>query len=119
MEIKATLNKPYTDKQRIDFIVAQNHTNGYEIKETEQALEAWGLTAEEIAEQEKDAQKQELIAQLDTLDLKAIRALRAIQAGTGTEADQTKLAELEEQAGDIRQQIQDLDNQLDKNEQND
>ena len=108
MEIKATLNKPYTDKQRIDFIVEQNHTNGYEIKETEQVLEAWGYTAEEIAEQENAAQKQELIAQLDTLDLKAIRALRAIQAGVGTNEDEEMLAELEDQAEQIRQQLKEL-----------
>ena len=42
MEIKATLNKPYIDKERIDFIVQYNHNLGYEIKETEVALEAWG-----------------------------------------------------------------------------
>lgn len=47
MEIKATLNKPYTDRERADFIVANNHTLGYEIKETDEALEAWGLTEEE------------------------------------------------------------------------
>lgn len=47
MEIKAILNKPYSDKQRADFIVENNHNKGYEIKETEIALEAWGLTAEE------------------------------------------------------------------------
>ena len=47
MEIKATLNKPYTNKQRMDFIVAENHNKGYEIKETETALEAWGHTEEE------------------------------------------------------------------------
>lgn len=38
MEIKATLNKPYTDKQRADFIVENNHNKGYEIQETEDAL---------------------------------------------------------------------------------
>ena len=38
MEIKATLNKPYTDKQRADFIVENNHNLGYEIQETEDAL---------------------------------------------------------------------------------
>ena len=53
MEIKATLNKPYTDKERIAFIVEQNHKNGYEIKETETALEAWGYTEEEKQEQER------------------------------------------------------------------
>lgn len=53
MEIKATLNKPYTEQQKIDFIVTQNHNNGYEIRETELALEAWGYTQEEQAEQER------------------------------------------------------------------
>ena len=38
MEIKAKLNKPYTDKQRADFIVENNHNKGYEIQETEDAL---------------------------------------------------------------------------------
>ena len=57
MEIKATLNKPYTDTQRADFIVEQNHQYGYEIRETETALEAWGLTAEE-AEQEAEEQRE-------------------------------------------------------------
>jgi hypothetical protein len=47
MEIKAELNKPYTETQRMDFIVEQNHNNGYEIRETETALEAWGYTEEE------------------------------------------------------------------------
>lgn len=53
MEIKASLDKPYTEEQRADFIVAQNHKKGYEIRETEDALEAWGYTAAEIAEQEE------------------------------------------------------------------
>lgn len=47
MEIKATLNKPYEDSEWMGFIVTQNHHNGYEIRETETALEAWGHTEEE------------------------------------------------------------------------
>lgn len=47
MEIKATLNKPYDEIDKLDFIVTNNHQLGYEIKETETALEAWGLTEEE------------------------------------------------------------------------
>lgn len=109
MEIKATLNKPYTDKQRIDFIVSENHTKGYQIKETETALEAWGYTDEEKAAQQKQAHKTELIAQLDALDLKCIRSIRAIQAGTSTEQDSAKLAELEEQAEMIRQELKNID----------
>ena len=53
MEIKAKLNKPYTEEERINFIVEQNHKNGYEIQETSTALEAWGYTEEEIQEQER------------------------------------------------------------------
>jgi len=59
MEIKATLNKPYTDKQRIDFIVEENHQHGYEIRETETALEAWGTDNIEKLEQAKQAKFQE------------------------------------------------------------
>ena len=106
MEIKATLQKPYEEKDRLDFIV--KHQYGYEIKETETALEAWVFTAEEIAEKEKQEHKAELVAQLDALDLKCIRALRAIQAGQGTQADTEKLADLEEQAAQIRAQLQEL-----------
>ena len=54
MEIKNTLLKPYTKEQKEDFIVSQNHRLGYEIRETETALEAWGLTEEEKAEQEAE-----------------------------------------------------------------
>lgn len=53
MEIKASLAKPYTNTQRMDFIVEQNHRNGYMIKETDSALEAWGYTEEELAKQRK------------------------------------------------------------------
>lgn len=54
MEIKDRIVKPYTEYERINFIVEYNHNLGYEIKETETALEAWGYTEEEIAEQEAE-----------------------------------------------------------------
>ena len=54
MEIKATLNKPYSKEERITFIVEQNHRLGYEIRDTDVALEAWGYTDQEIAEQEQE-----------------------------------------------------------------
>lgn len=53
MEIKNVLDKPFTEQQRINFIVEQNHKLGYEIRETETALEAWGYTEEEKEQQEK------------------------------------------------------------------
>lgn len=59
MEIKAELLKPYTENERIDFIVTYNHNQGYEILETETSLEAWGYTNEELEEKEQ-ARIQEL-----------------------------------------------------------
>ena len=112
MELKDTLPKPYTNRQRVDFIVMNNHDCGYEIRETELALEAWGYTEEEIAEQQKQAQIAHLKSLLSQLDLQAIRALRAIRVGTGTEEDTAKLAELEAQAEEIRRQIQGLINPI-------
>lgn len=53
MEIKAKLNKPYTEEQRINFIVENNHKKGYEIKETRNELQAWGLDSIELLEQSK------------------------------------------------------------------
>lgn len=54
MEVKAELQKPYTEDERMDFIVEYNHNQGYEIKETETELQALGYTEEEIALREKE-----------------------------------------------------------------
>lgn len=54
MEIKATLQKPYTESQRTGFVVKYNHQLGYNIEETETELQALGYTAEEIALQEAE-----------------------------------------------------------------
>ena len=119
MELKNTLNKPYTEEQKMNFIVDNNHNKGYEIRETETALEAWGSTEEEIQEQEKQNQINELIQQLDDIDLRTVRPLRAIQSGQGTEEDQQMLNELETQAEEIRQQIRDLQNNSDEETEED
>lgn len=70
MEIKATLQKPFTDEQRVNFIVEQNHNNGYEIRETENEMQAWGYTQ---AEQEQ--KEQERIAQLSLTKREVFLAL--------------------------------------------
>ena len=54
MEIKATLQKPYDDNERMGFIVQYNHQLGYKINETETELQALGYTEEEIAQQEAE-----------------------------------------------------------------
>ena len=47
MEIIAKLDKPYTDKQRADFIVTYNYQQKYLINETETELQALGYTDDE------------------------------------------------------------------------
>lgn len=54
MEIKATLQKPYEENERMDFIVQYNHNQGYKINETETELQALGYTEAELAQQERE-----------------------------------------------------------------
>lgn len=79
MEIKAELIKPYTESERINFIVQQNHKNGYEIREAETALEAWGYTEEEKQEQERK--------RLDMLFLTGADVERGIYQAKGMDFD--------------------------------
>lgn len=48
MELKAKLDKPCFENQRLKFIVDNIDKYGYEYRETEEAYEAWGPTEEEI-----------------------------------------------------------------------
>ena len=67
MELKNALEKPYEEKDRLHFIVEQNHRQGYEIRETSEALEAWGYTQEEIEEQDKQRRNQEIDSKIKEL----------------------------------------------------
>ena len=65
MEIKDRLEKPYSEKQRCDFIVKNNHQSGYEIQETDEALlaiynEPLPPTEEEQRENRARAYQQEV-----------------------------------------------------------
>ena len=63
MEIKDTLIKPCTNKQRADFIVENYHQKGYEIRETEDELQAWGANESDLLV----LRKQQRIAENDEL----------------------------------------------------
>lgn len=54
MELKAKIEKPFSDKLRQKFIVGYNHRQDFEIKETEFALEAWGYSDKELEQIEKE-----------------------------------------------------------------
>lgn len=75
MEIKNKLEKPYTDKQRMDFIVVNNHQLGYEIRETSEALEAWGYTQEEQEEQEKQRRNSEIDSKIKELEQESVKEI--------------------------------------------
>ena len=62
MEIKDTLQKPFVQEQKNVFIVKCN-SNGYEVRESETELQAWGLTDEELLVNAKaDKQQQNIDA---------------------------------------------------------
>ncbi len=75
MEIKAILNKPYTENERLNFIVENNHKLGYTIKEIEDGLQALGFTEEELQAQERE--------HLNMLSLTAADVERAIYKAKG------------------------------------
>lgn len=75
MEIKTTLPKPYSDKQRLDFIVLNNHVLGYEIQETASSLEAWGYTQEEIEEQNKQQRNAEIDSKIKELEQESVKEI--------------------------------------------
>lgn len=69
------LNKPYTENERLNFIVEYNHKKGYKIETRAEKLVALGYTTEEIAQQNEIKRKNEIQKQLEELDKKRIRAV--------------------------------------------
>lgn len=94
MKIKAKLNKPYTEKERMDFIVEQNHKQGYQIEETDTALVAKGYTDEEKQEQERE--------RIAMLSLTAADVERAIYKAKGMDFED--IIKLVEQANNVDEQ---------------
>lgn len=110
------LEKPYTDKQRMDFIVEYNHNQGLKIEEVNNAF--YALEANEIIvdgipqidpeyearklQEEQEAKSIETKQDLATLDQQSIRSIRAILSGEGTEEDTKFLSQLELQAKELR-----------------
>ena len=93
MEIKSKLNKPYTNKQRTDFIVQQNHRNGYTIEETDKALIAWGKTDEENLNEVKTSKYNE-INNGARIYLESGEALFEVAEGKHIEATDGNIAKL-------------------------
>lgn len=67
MEIKSELLKPYTEEQRLKFIVEQNHKLGYSIEEQTTKLVALGFTQEELNQQERNRKDMLALTRCDVL----------------------------------------------------
>lgn len=88
------LDKPYTDKQRADFIVKYNHNQGLDIQETDTALyalEAWEqLLNDEVidnTEEYEQEQAQKEAERIAMLNLTAADVERAIYKAVGMDFD--------------------------------
>ena len=82
MEIKAELNKPCSDKQKMDFIVEYNHNLGYEIKETPEAIQAWDYDDAEKQQQERE--------RLDNLNMRRGDVFEALILAKGLDKAQIR-----------------------------
>lgn len=54
MEIKSELKQPYSNNDRMNFIVKYNHSLSYEIRETDTAIEAWGKSDEDYIKEREE-----------------------------------------------------------------
>jgi hypothetical protein len=93
MIVVTELKKPCTNKERADFIVENNHNKGYEIKETDTEIQAWGYTDEEIESQkaQKASEEKELALQ------NAIEELEKEMTKADLSGDEDWKAELREE----------------------
>ena len=75
-EIKAHLTKPYTEKEKIDFIVGNNHNKGYTIEELENgSLQAFEMIK---TDEEKAQEKEDLINHLTCTALDLITFIKSL-----------------------------------------
>ena len=63
----------------------------------------------EVAKQARDAERAAILAELDALDRRSARALRAVVAGTATDDDKAALAKIEGEAIALRARLAELD----------
>ena len=74
MKIIAEIKQPYSSNQRTNFIVKYNHKLGYEIRENDDAIQAW-----EYDDTEKQQQEKERIALLNMTGADVERAIYKVK----------------------------------------
>ena len=93
MELKAQIVAPYGEEEKINFIVEYNHKKGYEIRETEVALEAWGKTEAEIMFDLKEEKYKEANTKANAF-LESGEALFEFEEGKHIEATDGNISKL-------------------------
>ena len=94
----------YLDKPIID----ENGIYNYKLVDRKSVLRSDEDKAAEIAKIQNQQKISKLKQQLSELDLQAVRPLRAIAAGTATDEDKSRLAEIESKAEALRAEIAEL-----------
>ena len=99
--------KPFVEAEKED---GKAYEYSYEETESEIREIATEIIIDEaeLQRQEREQLINEAKQQLDELDLKSVRALRAVVAGTSTNADLLKLEEIETQVQEIRKELETL-----------
>ena len=83
MIVVAELKKPYTNKERADFIVENNHNKGYQIKETTTKIQALDYDDTEKFENAKNAKLAELTAITAKYDNQLVNTDMIIKSSLG------------------------------------
>lgn len=91
MIVVAELKKPYSDKERADFIVKNNHQKGFVIKYEGNSIQAWGFTEEELEEQKRQQEKQQVQAEYEQSRLPNVEETLMDFAMTNEEHDNSLL----------------------------
>ena len=82
MEVKATLGKPYTEDERVSFIMEYNRNLGYIVEDREDCIVALWYTDEELEEQRREY--------LDSLTLTPSDVERALYKAKGMDFEDLK-----------------------------
>lgn len=68
----------------------------------------FGKAPQESEEEKKAKRRTEILAELSALDEKAVRPMRAIASGVGTDEDREFLLNIETQAEELREELRNL-----------
>lgn len=98
-----------------ELLVSLSNASGdnrtYECNETPQTYWSSQVSDDELlrkADQTKQQRKQQIISRLTEIDTLSVRPLRAVAAGTASDFDKSKLAELDEEAASIRAELSEI-----------